>query len=106
MDTYLIIGGIILLVLVLLYAAIKLDASFREKAYKLFIYAENHLDEGKMDYCVEHIYAYLPAPFKMLPASFYRWLLQKAFDEIKDLLDDGRINNSPEPKEEVTEEAE
>lgn len=94
MDTYLIIGGIILIVIILLYAAIKLDSNFREKAYKLFIYAENHLDSNKMDYCVEHIYAYLPVPFNFLPAAFYRWLLQKAFDEIKDLLDDGRINNS------------
>lgn len=99
MNTYLIIGGIILIVLILLYLAIKLDSNFREKAYKLFIYAENHLDEGKMEYCVEHIYAYLPAPFNLLPSSFYRWLLQKAFDEIKDLLDDGRINNSKEVEE-------
>lgn len=96
MNTYLIIGGIILIVLILLYVAIKLDAKFREKAYKLFIYAENNLDKEKMEYCVEHIYAYLPTPFNYLPASFYRWLLQKAFDEIKDLLDDGRINNSKE----------
>ena len=49
-----------------------------------------------MDYVVSQIYESLPAICRLLPESFYRKLLQKMFDEIKDLLDDGKINNSNE----------
>lgn len=49
-----------------------------------------------MEYCIEKIYTYLPLPLKILPTFFYRFLLQSAFDEIKDLLDDGKFNNSSE----------
>lgn len=94
MNKYLLTAIIIIAIIILLYIVLKINSKFREKAYKLFIYAENHFTEDKMDYCVEQIYNYLPVPFNFLPAVFYRWLLQKAFDEIKDLLDDGRINNS------------
>lgn len=95
MEFYYILGGIIIVIVTILITA-KLNAKFRKIAYKLFLYAENNLTEEKMEYCVEKIYTYLPLPLKILPASFYRFLLQLAFDEIKDLLDDGKINNSSE----------
>lgn len=95
MTAYYIIGGVLILIITILITA-KLNAKFRKIAYKLFLYAENNLTEEKMEYCVEKIYTYLPLPLKALPASFYRFLLQSAFDEIKDLLDDGKFNNSSE----------
>lgn len=104
-TAYYIIGGIIILIIAVLVAA-KLNAKFRKVAYKLFLYAENNLTEEKMEYCVETIYSYLPLPLKVFPQSFYRMLLQGAFDEIKDLLDDGKMNNSNEVEIEMEEEDE
>lgn len=85
--------GLVLIALVL-YLMIRYSSKFRNKAYQMFIFAENNLGTGrKMDFVVNEIYNLLPTPFKILPKSFYKKILQKMFDEIKDLLDDGRINN-------------
>ena len=87
MKEYLIIGGGILLILLIIFLMIKFSKKFRNVAYKLFLYAENNLDNEKMEYVVEQIYSYLPAPLRILPSSFYRKILQKLFDEIHDLLE-------------------
>ena len=87
MKEYLIIGGGILLILLLLFLMVKFSKKFRNQAYKLFLYAENNLDNEKMEYVVEQIYMYLPVPLKIFPPSFYQKILQKLFDEIHDLLE-------------------
>ena len=87
MKEYLIIGGGILLILLILFLMIKFSKKFRLRAYELFLIAENNLDNEKMEYVVDQIYSYLPAPFRILPSSFYRKILQKLFDEIHDLLE-------------------
>lgn len=93
MKEYLFIVLGVIAIIAILYLLARFNKKFRETAYSLFIYAENNLTEDKMDYVVEQIYYYLPTICRILPESFYRDLLQKLFDEVKDLLDDGRINN-------------
>ena len=87
MKEYLIIGGGILLILLILFLMVKFSNKFRRKAYELFLIAENTLDSEKMEYVVEQIYSYLPLPLRILPPSFYQRILQKLFDEIHDLLE-------------------
>ena len=95
MNNYIIMGIGLLIILFVLFMLIRFCDNFREEAYKCFLFAEKEIGKGKkMDYVVEHIYNYLPAPCRILPQSFYRKLLQKMFDEVKDLLDDGHMNNS------------
>lgn len=97
MNEYIIIGLAILVIAIITFLLIKFNGTFRRNAYKLFLYAEHNVITGrKMDYVVNEIYNMLPAIFRILPQSFYRSLLQKMFDEIKDLLDDGKINKSSE----------
>lgn len=93
MKEYLIIGLGIICILLVLYLMIKFSKKFRKKAYQLFLFAENNVIKGrKMDYVVNQFYTLLPPIFQILPKSFYKKLLQKMFDDIKDLLDDGKIN--------------
>lgn len=87
MTEYLIIGGGILLILLILFLMVKFSNKFRRKSYELFLIAENSLDDEKMEYVVEQIYSYLPLPLKIFPPSFYQKILQKLFDEIHDLLE-------------------
>lgn len=94
MKEYLMIGAGIILILLILYLLVKFSTKFRQKAYRLFLYAENNLTHDKMEYVVEQIYQYLPMVCRILPESFYRAMLQKLFDEIKDLLDNGKIDGN------------
>lgn len=97
MNEYLIMGIAIAIIILIVGFLIAFNGPFRRLAYKMFLYAENNVVKGrKMDYVVSQIYESLPAICRLLPESFYRKLLQKMFDEIKDLLDDGKINNSNE----------
>lgn len=95
MNEYVIIIIGVLVALISVILTIKFSAKFRNFAYKLFRFAETNVAKGrKMDYVVGQLYDVLPAPLKVLPKSFYKKLLQKAFDEIHDFLDDGERNNS------------
>lgn len=86
---------LVLVIFLITILLIKFSENFRNRAYKLFLEAEHELGKGeKMDYVVEKIYSYLPLPLKILPPAVYKRWLQCLFDEIKDLLDDGKINNS------------
>ena len=95
MNEYLIIIIGVLVAIASIVLTIKFSSKFRKMAYKLFIYAEDNIISGeKMDYVVTQIYDLLPAPLRILPESFYKKLLQKLFDEIHDMLDDGKRNKS------------
>lgn len=95
MQEYVIICIGVLVALLAIILTIKFSSKFRKFAYKLFKYAEKNVVSGKkMDYVVNQLYLMLPAPLTILPKSFYKKLLQSAFDEVHDLLDDGKRNNS------------
>ena len=95
MQEYVIICIGVLVALLAIILTIKFSSKFRKFAYELFRYAEKNVVSGrKMDYVVNQLYSMLPAPLTILPKSFYKKLLQSAFDEVHDLLDDGKRNNS------------
>lgn len=95
MNEYIMIGLGLLVILVVLYLLVKFSNKFRKRAYEMFLFAENNVIKGrKMEYVVNQLYDLLPAVMQILPKSFYKNLLQKMFDEVKDLLDDGRVNKS------------
>lgn len=95
MNEYLIITIGVLIVITSIVLTIKFSSKFRKIAYKLFIYAEDNIVSGeKMDYVVTQIYDLLPTLLRILPESFYKKLLQSIFDEIHDMLDDGKRNKS------------
>ena len=87
MKDYLIIIIGVLLIISILILMIKFSDKFRQRAYKLFVIAENTLDKDKMEYVVNAIYEYLPLPLKILPPSVYQKILQKLFDEVHELLE-------------------
>lgn len=79
---------------------IKLNGSIRKQAYRFFLIAE-HFFEGddvgdrKMEYVLDHVYPYLPKILQIfISPELLQKIIQKMFDEIKDLLDDGKRNNS------------
>jgi hypothetical protein len=95
MNEYLIIIIGVLVALLSIILTIKFSSKFRKFAYKLFKYAETNVISGrKMDYVVNQMYELLPAPLRILPKSFYKKLLQSIFDEVHDMLDDGKRNKS------------
>jgi hypothetical protein len=74
----------------------------RADAYKLFLKAENGFKgtgkgKQKMEWVVKAINGVIPNWLKMFVSDdMLKELLQTWFDNIKDLLDDGRINKSTE----------
>lgn len=95
MNEYVIIGIGVLVALLSIVLTIKFSSKFRKFAYKLFLYAEMNIAKGeKMEYVVNQLYELLPTPLKIFPKSFYQSILQKTFDEVHDILDDGIRNNS------------
>lgn len=84
-----------LLILAILYLLVKVNKKFRCDAFKLFLYAENNIAKGKkMDYVVNTFCDYLPFPLNCLPKSFWKGIFQGLFNEVHDLLDDGKRNKS------------
>ena len=53
-----------------------------------------------MEYVVRNLYYYLPTLLKIfISEDTLQIIVQKLFDEIKDLLDDGNFNNSAKGSE-------
>lgn len=78
---------------------IKLNKDIRLKAYDLFLRAEHHFESGtgenKMEYVVDNLYRYLPNIVTIfISTETLQKIVQKIFDEVKDLLDDGKRNKS------------
>ena len=88
---------IILGIIILAYMLIKLNETIRKEAYKLFLKAEHKGASGiyKMSYVVSNIYSILPNIVQFfISRDTLEKIVQKMFDEIKDLLDDGKRNKS------------
>lgn len=99
MKFYIISIIIIVAILLLIYMLIKLNKKIRIKAYEFFLEAEIKFSSGegqyKMDYVMENIYDYLPAIAKIfISRETFKKIIQKMFNEVKDLLDDGKRNKS------------
>lgn len=79
--------------------------NIRADVYKLFLKAENkYLETGagrqKMKYVVSQASNLLPPLVQMfITDEMLEIVIQKWFDAVKDLLDDGRINKSTEGNE-------
>ena len=91
---------IALFVIVKLLQSIGLER-IRAGVYQLFIDAEHEFQEGeneeKFEYVINAAKAFIPAPFNLfITESLLRRVVQAWFDICKDLLDDGRVNNSEE----------
>lgn len=97
MNTQIACVMIIVAIILFTYMLIKLNKNIRLKAYELFLKAEHEISSGggKMDYVVENIHNYLPTIVSFfISEETLKKILQKMFDEIKDLLDDGKRNKS------------
>jgi len=100
-------GYIVLVVLIVTYVIMivkylskKTLDGIREDAYKLFLVAEHKYlgtEEGskKMDYVITMITSMLPFWARIFVSEdFLRKTLEIWFSQIKDLLDDGKLNSS------------
>ena len=104
MKEWIISIAIIVAIIFLIYLLLKVNEKIRTKAYEFFLKAEHEFMSGegeiKMDYVVSNVYVYLPAIIRVfMTEENLKTMLQKLFDEIKDLLDDGKFNDSMEVKE-------
>lgn len=103
MNIYITIA-ILLAIILLVYMLLKLNKNIRQRAYKLFLYAEHNFvsgaGESKLEYVVNNVYQYLPSIIRLFVSeNMLKRVIQKMFDEIKDLLDDGKRNKSIERKD-------
>lgn len=99
MKEYLIIILGVLAIMLILFLLIKFSTKFRKKAYELFIKAEKEYNSGegseKMEYVVSSIHSWLPGYVSMfIPETVLKKILQWLFNELKDILDDGKFNES------------
>lgn len=90
-----------LIIVLILFLLIKFSVKFRKIAYKLFVKAEEEYKSGegeeKMNYVVSNIHSILPGCVSMfIPEAVLKKILQCFFNELKDVLDDGKFNKSAE----------
>lgn len=92
--------AIITIVVVVQYIKQKGLDGIREDVYQLILKAEHIYNESgagkqKFEWVIRQARGLLPKWLQVLvPESALRSLVQKWFDGIKDLLDDGKVNNS------------
>jgi hypothetical protein len=97
---YILIGAIAIIVFIILFLFIKVD-TLRNKANALFLQAEKHVTEDKLQYVSDNLYENAPSIFRLIfNEEEFRDLVQMIYDSTrktaKDLLDDGKINKSSE----------
>ena len=91
---------IVTIVVVVQYIKQKGLDGIREDVYQLILKAEHmYIESGtgkqKFEWVIQQARGLLPKWLQVLvPESALRNLVQKWFDGIKDLLDDGKVNNS------------
>lgn len=91
---------IVTIVVVIQYIKQKGLNGIREDVYQLILRAEHMYNESgagkqKFDWVLQQARGLLPKWLQMLvPESALKNLVQKWFDGVKDLLDDGKVNNS------------
>ena len=98
---YIVIGIISILIFIVLFVIIKYD-KIRNRANALFLQAEKHVTEDKLQYVSENLYEYVTAtvPFVgiFIKSESFEIIVQKLYDNTrnlaKDLLDDGKLNKS------------
>lgn len=95
---YILIGGIALLVLVGLLIIIKIE-KIRSRANALFLQAEKYVTEDKLQYVCDNLYSYIPAVAQIfITDELFKRIVQGLYDKsrklAKDLLDDGKLNQS------------
>ncbi len=104
MNMSLVIISIIFAVLFLIGVVEYLKAStfddIRTDVYKLFLKAEHdfketHAGKQKMKWVISRARSLLPAWMQMIVTEeMFESMIQQWFDGIKDLLDDGKVNNT------------
>lgn len=95
---YLTIGGIALAVFIVLLVIIKVEA-LRNRANALFLEAEKHVTEDKLQYVCNNLYTYIPNVVKLfVNEDLFKEIVQMIYDNTRelahDILDDGKINKS------------
>lgn len=94
-----IVGIVITVILLVKYIRHVGFEAIREKVYKAFVVAENRFQHGdntaKFEYVINIAKSAIPAPFNLfITESLLRKVVQAWFDLVKDLLDDGKLNNT------------
>ena len=100
---YLVIGIISILVFIILFVIIKCE-KVRNRANALFLQAEKHVTEDKLQYVSDNLYQYVTSTIPLvgifIKDEAFKQIVQKLYDETrelaKDLLDDGKLNKSNE----------
>lgn len=95
---YLIIGGIALAVFIFLLVIVKVEG-LRNRANALFLEAEKHVTEDKLEYVCENLYTYIPGAFKLfINEELFKEIVQMIYNNTReiahDILDDGKFNKS------------
>lgn len=91
---YLIIG--IIVVLIGCYILLQVKA-IRDRANALFLEAEKHITDDKLEYVASNLYNCLPSVVRLfLNYEGFKVIVQKIYDKTrkiaKDLLNDGKFN--------------
>lgn len=97
------IAGVTLFLFVKAMQTIGMEKA-RSYIYKLFVEAENAFQKGdnteKFEYVIQFSKSAIPAPFNLfITEKTLRKVIQLWFDLCKDLLDDGKLNNSEKESE-------
>lgn len=96
-------------ILTCLYFKDKTKDEIRTDVYQLILQAEHQFFYGqntqKFDYVVQLARSLLPAPVQVIVTAplleaLFRKIIQELFNEIKDVMDDGKRNGSSKVKEE------
>lgn len=95
---YLLIGGILLAVFIVLMVIIKVEA-LRNRANALFLEAEKHITEDKFKYVCENLYTYIPSVVKLfVNEELFEEIVQMIYDNTRkiahDILDNGKLDKS------------
>ena len=100
-QTIVIVVGIVLTIVILAIVIRALQAfglsRCRGIVYKAFVTAENHFEQGndKFEYVISVAKNAIPKPLNLIITDkVIRRTIQLWFDICKDLLDDGRVNNT------------
>ncbi len=94
---YIIIAGVAIAVFIFLYLIIKVE-TLRNRANALFLEAEKHITEDKLEYVCSNLYMYyLPNVAKrFIGQELFTDIIQMLYDKsrklAKDLLSDGKLN--------------
>lgn len=95
--THIVLLGLLILCIFILYLVVRFNTTVRKDIYEWFLIAEHQLKNGdeRMQYVLDNTYDFLPIPLKVfINRSTYGNIVQKFFDEVHDLLDDGKRNKS------------